>query len=374
MPTRKEKHPSFSSALVRLCSIVLSQDHPERITAQGLEQIRRAFKARICWMFLLEGDEIELVGWEDHQSRRRLSKSELPRRFSLEILKRTYPIICNRIAKLYSRNRTIYTFLKERNIHKFMGVCLRKDGKPVGTLNLGRDYDSPNFTTEDLRSLARLGSVFLVSRHKHAEEELKRSQGFLEAIIDNIPNPVFIKDRKHRLVALNRACADLSGYPREEMLGKSDYEFFPKEQADFFWKKDEEMFRTGKVVDIPEEPITDREGTVHYTHTKKAPLRDASGKITHVVGIIEDITLRKQMEKALIDKERITRERARLLADLRKLDNIEEILTRVCEAVRDSGLFERAVMTLHKTGGKIFHLGQVGLPPSVVKRARRAPY
>ncbi len=373
MAEPKEKKPDFSSALARLCSVVLSQEHPEQVTTQALREIRKVFDARMCWMLLIEGDQIELVGWGDLKTKREFSNSELRHQFSPEILKRSYPIICNRIAELYHKNRTLYTFLKERNVHKFVGVSLRKDGKPMGTLNVGRDFDAPAFTREDSESLAMLGSLLLVSRLKLAEEGLKRSQDFLEAIIDNIPNPIFIKDRKHRWLVLNRACADLSGYPREQMLGKSDYDFFPKGQADFFWKKDEEMFRTGKVIDIPQEPFTDREGALHYMHTKKAPLRDASGKITHVVGIVEDVTIRKRMEKALIEKERITRERARLLADLRRLGDIDPILTRVCEAVRESGLFERAVMTLHKPGGNIFHLGQVGLPPDVVKRARRAP-
>ncbi len=362
----------MSSVLVRLCSTVLSPGSPEQMTTRALKEIRKAFNARISWIFLVEGDHLELAYSGDAKTQPESPESELSQRFSTDVLCRTHAVVCNRVAELYHKDRTLYTFLKERNIHKFMGVSLRKDGRPMGTLNVGRDFDAPVFTKEDLESLAMLGSLLLVSRLKLAEEGLKQSQDFLEAIIDNIPNPIFIKDRKHRWVILNRACADLSGYPRKEMLGKSDYDFFPKEQADFFWEKDEEMFRTGKVVDIPEESITDREGTLHYIHTKKAPLKDASGRITHLVGIIEDITVRKQMEQALVDRERIARERARLLADLRSLGDIDSILTRVCEAVRDSGLFERAVMTLHKPGGNIFHLGQVGLPAYLVKRARGA--
>ncbi|MGB2698018.1 MAG: PAS domain S-box protein, partial [Candidatus Zixiibacteriota bacterium] len=81
----------------------------------------------------------------------------------------------------------------------------------------------------------------------------------------------------------------------------------------------------------------------------------------------------KQAEDKLIRSEQITRERARLLSDLRGLDKFDDILTRVCRSVRDSGLFQRAVMTINKPGGEIVNLGQVGLPAAVVQRARKAP-
>jgi PAS domain S-box-containing protein len=138
-----------------------------------------------------------------------------------------------------------------------------------------------------------------ISELKKAETAMKESQNFLEEIIDHIPDPIFIKNRKHQWILLNKALSEMVGYPREEMLGKSDYDYFPKKQADFFWKKDEQMFRTGKIVDIPEEPITDAKGNTHWLHTKKAPLRDSLGKINTLVGIIRDITDQKKAVEAL---------------------------------------------------------------------------
>jgi PAS domain S-box-containing protein len=358
---------------MRISAAVLSSGDPEETTALVLKEIRDVSGARICWMFLLEDNDVRFSTLGAAKSKRDSAKSHALQKLSPNILDRHRPFFCNRLGELYNRNRTLYRFLKSINVQKFSAVPLKKHGRFIGILNLGRDSLSSDFDKSDLESLSMFGSLLVLNRSKIAEEESRKSQDFLEAIIDNIPYPIFIKDRKHHWVVLNQTIAQLVGYPREQMLGKSDYDFFPKKQADFFWKKDEEMFRTGKVIDIPEEPVTDSNGHIHYLHTKKAPLTDSSGRITHLVGIIEDITKRKRADQRLKQKERIAHERALLLTDLRSLDRVEQILTRVCQAVRNSGLFQRAVMTLHEPEGNITHLGQVGLPRNLVERAKQAP-
>lgn len=60
------------------------------------------------------------------------------------------------------------------------------------------------------------------------------------------PDPIFVKDREHRLVLVNDAECALAGRSREEMLGGTDYDFFPKEQVDIFWENDEIVLTTGK--------------------------------------------------------------------------------------------------------------------------------
>ncbi|MGB7060853.1 MAG: PAS domain S-box protein [Candidatus Zixiibacteriota bacterium] len=299
------------SAMVRLSSLALSKTDPDRVISEALREIRKTLRARMCWMLLVEENKTILKSLGDAASRRGPAGSELLLKLSPKILKRTYPIICNRVGRLYKQNRALHGFLRERGIHKFMGVPLKKGGRSIGVLNVGRGRDPKDFTREDLKSLAMLGSVLVISRLRAAEIESKRAQSFLGGIVDNTPNPIFIKDRKHRYVVLNQAFSELLGHSRQEMLGKSDYDIFPKDQADFFRKKDEEMFRSSKVVDIPEEPVTGKDGNLRWVHTKKAPLRDSSGKLTHLVGIIEDITERKRAEEALKESE----ERFRLMAE-----------------------------------------------------------
>lgn len=118
-------------------------------------------------------------------------------------------------------------------------------------------------------------------------------------ILDHVPDPIFVKDREYRFVILNRALEQMLGRPRGEMFGKTDFDFFSKGEAEFFRQKDEEMFRTGESVRIDDEPITDAAGNRHHLATTKAPLRSSNNEITHLVGIIHDITPLKQAQAAL---------------------------------------------------------------------------
>ena len=133
-----------------------------------------------------------------------------------------------------------------------------------------------------------------------AEEENRHIQRFLDSVVDNLPHMLFVKDAKDlRFVRINKAGEDLLGYSRDELSGKSDYDFFPKEEADFFTARDREVLASGKQLDIPEEPIHTRTKGVRILHTKKLPILDASNQPLYLLGISEDITERKQAEERL---------------------------------------------------------------------------
>ena len=125
------------------------------------------------------------------------------------------------------------------------------------------------------------------------------SREFLADIIERVAHPIFVKDRAFHWVLLNQAFSEMVGYPAAAMLGKGDYDFFPTTEADFFRAKDIEMFASGEQVTIASEPITDATGRVHTLATTTVPMRTASGEITHLVGIIHDLTRLKAAEDAL---------------------------------------------------------------------------
>ena len=137
-----------------------------------------------------------------------------------------------------------------------------------------------------------------ISERKRAEEALQGSEKFLEQVVENIPDMIFVKDAENlSFVKFNKAGEELLGYSREDLIGKSDYDFFPPSQAEFFIAKDREVLRNGKVVEIPEEEIDTSFKGKRTLHTKKIPILGADGNPRFLLGISEDITERKQSEE-----------------------------------------------------------------------------
>ena len=128
-----------------------------------------------------------------------------------------------------------------------------------------------------------------------------KSAEFFKSVIDSIGDPIFVKDEHHTFVFANRAACEALGFPLERWLGKSDYDLFPREQADVFRMHDRYVLETGEER-TNEELITDSRGTVHTIVTKKRLHVGADGA-RYVVGVIRDITDRKQAEDALLESE-----------------------------------------------------------------------
>jgi PAS domain S-box-containing protein len=156
---------------------------------------------------------------------------------------------------------------------------------------------------DEVRGLLAIGQD--ITERKRVEREARRAEGFVQSILENIPNMIFVKDAKDlRFVRFNRAGEDLLGYSRDELLGKNDYDFFPKTEADFFTSKDREVLRGGGLVDIPEEPIKTKARGRRILHTKKLPIADEQGHPLYLLGISEDITEQKSQHEALVRLQR----------------------------------------------------------------------
>jgi len=130
--------------------------------------------------------------------------------------------------------------------------------------------------------------------------------GFLQSLIDAIPEPIFVKNRDHRWVVFNEAFTALLGRPRETLAGGLDHDFVPKAQADVFWRQDELVFETGRE-NVNEETFTDASGRTHVLLTKKS-LWTSKGGEKYLIAVIRDITeVLDAVDDAKRSKERLHR-------------------------------------------------------------------
>lgn len=129
--------------------------------------------------------------------------------------------------------------------------------------------------------------------------ELSDPNVFLDAIIENIPHMIFVKDAEQlAFIRFNRAGEELLGMPRSALLGKTDHDFWPPEQVEHFIRKDRETLNSGELVTIDEEPIQTARG-LRWLRTKKIPLCDSRGVARFLLGISEDITEQKYIYEEL---------------------------------------------------------------------------
>lgn len=184
----------------------------------------------------------------------------------------------------------------------------------AGFLLIPRDQ----FTMKDLIELVVLACLgwwisFSMDQYKKsriklsASEQLVKSLGFVDTLLENIPLMVFVKDAKDlKFVKFNTHGLQLLGFGKEELLGKSDLDFFPPEQAAHFVAKDREVLQLGQVVDIPTETIQTKSRGERILHTRKIPILDSRGEPLYLLGVSEDITellaAEKEKTKALADE------------------------------------------------------------------------
>ncbi|MEG4147410.1 PAS domain S-box protein [Microcoleus sp. Pol12B5] len=183
-------------------------------------------------------------------------------------------------------------------------------------------------------NLSIIANVRDISDRKQAEAELQHAQQFMESVLKTIPVAVFGKEAKElRFVLWNPVAEEVMGFPAAEVMGKNDYDFFPREQADLFTTKDREVLASGQILDIPEELIQTREGENRIFHTKKTAILDREGNPQYLLAVTEDITDRKQGEIALKRSE----------ARLRQQADREKLLNSLTAQIRNSLDFDSII-------------------------------
>lgn len=149
--------------------------------------------------------------------------------------------------------------------------------------------------------IARLRALRHTGDHRHLGE-----RALLRTVIDNVPDFIYAKDVDGRFLVANVAVARNLGMTPDQLLGKHDFDLFPESVARSFHDDEQALIRSGRPLVDREEIVTDANGQPQNFLTSKIPVLDARGRVTGLVGIGRDITLRT----ALIAEMRTAREAA----------------------------------------------------------------
>ena len=162
-----------------------------------------------------------------------------------------------------------------------------------------------------------------INERKRAEEALRESDKRFQALLDNSPNLIFIKDVAGKYLVVNKKFETALGVRKQEVLGKGDEDVFPGEQAAAFRANDMRVLAAGSSMEFEE--IAKHEDGLHTSIAHKFPLFDAAGKTYAIGGITTDITDRKKAEEQIRQKEAEHR---------RLIENVPEVVWKTDEQGR----------------------------------------
>ena len=125
----------------------------------------------------------------------------------------------------------------------------------------------------------------------------------LMGVLNLLPNPVYIKDSNHVWIEANTAFCHFLGKAREDLIGKTDHDYFPKEEADLFWEMDDRVLTT-RARNVNLERNSNTAGEIRWVESSKSYFEDAYGN-AFIIGILTDVTELKQREQALEDARQV---------------------------------------------------------------------
>ena len=143
------------------------------------------------------------------------------------------------------------------------------------------------------------GTVEEITQRRQAEENLRNSENLYHSLVETLPQNIFRKDLKGRFTFANQQFCKILGRKLDEIVGKTDFDFFPRELAEKYQRDDRRVMETGKPYQTVEEHQPPGSPTKLYVQVVKTPLYDAAGNVLGLQGIFWDITQQRLADEKI---------------------------------------------------------------------------
>jgi len=205
--------------------------------------------------------------------------------FNTDLLTATsLPLVVNQFEQLLSeKTAKTYTTEVKDNSGKILNV------EVSSFFLVKKDNEVDNFVLI-IRDITKRNAYEKKRIHEH---------GLLKTLLDNIPDSVYFKDDQNRFILVNKTKADYSNVSPEEIIGKTDFDFLPEDQAQRIYDDEKSIIDSGQPIVNKEEKITHGDGSERWVSVTNIPRFNAEGYIIGTMGISRDITKRKETEKEL---------------------------------------------------------------------------
>ncbi len=209
-------------------------------------------------------------------------------------------------------------WVRREGLVSFAGYPLIVGQRLVGVVAM---FGRQPLTDAVLGGLSALANVVAVAiERKRADQSLRQERTLLRTLIDNVPDYIYVKNERHQFLLANKALASRMGATSpEELLGRTDFDFYPKELATAYASGEEKVL-LGQAVINREESTPDSAGATVWLLTTEVPVRDTAGNVVGLVGVGRDITERKlylaELQKAKEAAEGASRMKSEFLANM----------------------------------------------------------
>ncbi len=196
--------------------------------------------------------------------------------------------------------------LTKLGIHGYLGAPLKDgNGNALGVVAVMHHQPLEADTLEHALLGAFAARAGAELERIHAQEEVERTRDFLRNTLNAVPDPLFVMDRAHRWVVVNRAFCEFMGRTEQELLGSNGRDFLPAREAQAFWDQDEQIFTTGQPHQNEVVFTHTRDGKPRTIITKKAVFTEPGGG-SFLIAVLRDITDRKRLETQLVLADRLS--------------------------------------------------------------------